>query len=366
MKKISFLFLTFIAFSSFGQIHLIKSDFATTNDTVRISTVNPTTIDFTTTGANQNWDYSGLVATGQKLINFTGLSGVDLLTNAQFGNYASAKYKANYFLPATDLPIGMVGNLIPTIQIKDVYRYTRVSDTAVVIVGLSILTSLSNLPKHSDTLEINYKLPLDFGNQYTSHGYTNMNFNPIFDARFIQHRVRESDVDGYGIITTPYNTFHVLRVHHTIHEIDSLYINYSGFTQWIPLPVPVSHEYEWLAKDEKLPVLKIVTTETGGTETVTSITYRDALRYDLVASIVENELKVGVYPNPVSNLLTINSEKNIQKIAVYDMKGQLVQNLVIEPTNEYKLNVSGWQKGSYVLVATGKEGESSKTSFLVE
>ena len=366
MKKISSLFLTFIAFSSFAQVHLIKTDFATTNDTVRISTVNPTTVDFTTTGANQNWDYSNLVATGQKLINFTNLNGVDLLTSAQFGNYASAKYKANYFLPATDLPIGMIGNLIPTIQIKDVYRYTRVSDTAVVIVGLSILTSLSNLPKHSDTLEVNYKLPLDFGNQYTSHGYTNMNFNPIFDARFIQHRVRESDVDGYGIITTPYNTFHVLRIHHTIHEIDSMYINYSGFTQWIPLPVPVSHEYEWLAKDEKLPVLKIVTSETGGTETVTSITYRDALRYDLVASIVENELKVGVYPNPVSNQLTINSEKNIQKIAVYDMKGQLVQNLVIEPTNEYKLNVSGWQKGSYVLVATGKEGESSKTSFLVE
>ncbi|MEO9257026.1 MAG: hypothetical protein ABI207_01515, partial [Crocinitomicaceae bacterium] len=198
MKKISSLFLTFIAFSSFAQVHLIKTDFATTNDTVRISTVNPTTVDFTTTGANQNWDYSNLVATGQKLINFTNLNGVDLLTSAQFGNYASAKYKANYFLPATDLPIGMIGNLIPTIQIKDVYRYTRVSDTAVVIVGLSILTSLSNLPKHSDTLEVNYKLPLDFGNQYTSHGYTNMNFNPIFDARFIQHRVRESDVDGYG------------------------------------------------------------------------------------------------------------------------------------------------------------------------
>src|SRR5689334_20690764 len=48
---------------SFGQITLGTADFSHANETYRVSILNPYPgLDFTTTGANVTWDFSGLLA----------------------------------------------------------------------------------------------------------------------------------------------------------------------------------------------------------------------------------------------------------------------------------------------------------------
>jgi hypothetical protein len=349
-----------------AQIHIIASDFANADDTVRLSTVLPTNVDFSSTGSNQVWDFTNLTANGQQLITFNGMGGIDVMAGYEFGPLAPPPYRASYYLPATDLPIGAIGNLLPTIQIKDAYRYFRKTNGAITSVGLSILTSMGNFPKRSDTIETFYQLPMDFGNQNTSRGYTKMDFNPFFDAKFIQHRQRESEVDGYGVVSTPYTTFNALRVHHIVQETDSFYISISGFSQWIPIPVPVSHEYEWWAKDQKLPVLKIVTSEVLGTETVTSIAYRDVFHYDLVASVKENILQLGIYPNPSTSQVYINSAEVIQSVALFDTQGKLVQEISKIAKNSTVLDVSQIEKGLYMLQVQLATGKSIQRKIQVE
>lgn len=368
MKK-QFLMGISLAFCSlsFCQIQLVYTDFATANDTVRLSIVNPTTVDFDTTGPNMTWDFSNLVPNTQKLVQFPDLSGTDISTKAEFGPFAFAQYRATYYQPATDLPISQIGSLIPTVQIQDVYRYTKVKDTAIMTVGLSIQTSLTNIPKHSDIIETCYKLPMDYGNQYTSFGYTAMDFNPILDAKFNQHRKRVSQVDGFGTVVTPYDTFQVIRVHHVITETDSIYINISGFSQWIPIPVPLAHQYEWWAKNEKLPVLAINTSEVAGQETVTSITYRDVFHYDLVASIKENELvKTSLYPNPVSDKLTIQSEKQIASLNVFSSDGKIALQKSTVTSSTTSVDVSKLDRGVYIVHILYHDGTESESTFIKE
>lgn len=351
MKTLLFGGMIFLASTSFSQIHLILSDFAMANDTVRMSTATPTTVDFTTTGANQTWDFSTLSPLGQELIHFPDMSSAGPLAGFEFGPFSPPQYRADYYLPATDLPIGTIGSLLPTIQIEDVFRYFNIDGSAITTVGLSISTSMGNIPKKSDTIETFYPIPLDFGDSYHSRGYTKMDFNPFYDAIYLQHRDRNTTVDGYGTVITPFGTFQALRIHHTINEVDSFYVNFSGFSQWIPIPVPTSHEYEWWAKDQKLPVMKIVTSALAGNETVTKITYRDKFRYDLVASIDENNIqtKFSVYPNPASDVLTIETAKNIKTVLVYDQSGKIVLNKSIQPSKTTTLDISQLSKGTYFI-----------------
>lgn len=68
--------------------------------------------------------------------------------------------------------------------------------------------------------------------------------------------------------------------------------------------------------------------------------------------------KIKMYPNPVSNELTIEANSAIQKIAVYNVLGQKV--LSSSPkTNSAKLQTSSLQNGVYIIKTTINDVESS-------
>src|SRR5690606_32965204 len=116
---------------------------------------------------------------------------------------------------------------------------------------LSASINGTGLPIKSDTIETRYKFLLNFGDVHYSRGYTKLDMNPIYDAVWLQYRQRNTEVDGWGSVTTPYGTFDVLRVKHTITERDSLRFEIFGNQTWIPIPVPQSNIYEWITNGEK-------------------------------------------------------------------------------------------------------------------
>lgn len=362
MKKI--LLLTCLAFGSisFSQITLIPADFATGGDTVRMSQANDDGFDYLSTGAGYVWDFSSLIPVSQSLDDYRSMAGAPAFLNFIFGTFAPLKYQASYFMESSDLPIDQLTSFLP-VSIEDIFQFTRISNDSVTSVGYSMVVDGNDVPFKSDTIEKRYDFPVDYLNTHFSRGYTVIDFNPMVDAIWNQHRTRATTVDGYGSITTPYGTFDALRIKHDIVEIDSLYmvLPIVGGT-WIPLPIPPSHEYEWWTNDEMAPILKITTNDIAGTETVTQIEYRDIYR-GLDAGISENGLEFNFYPNPAQRELILNAAENIEKVRIYDAKGVLVLEKKTDNTQQVILDIENLSAGEYQLQIIS-DSQTGAASFI--
>lgn len=339
-------FSCFTIVSSFGQISLTSADFGSSGDTVRMTNASNLTVDYATTGANQNWDFTQFTPSSQTVKRFGPMSEISGLPSFVYGSFASANYKASYYMDA-NIPLDLLSGVLP-IQLDDIYQYSKKSATAITLLGLSLSANGTAVPAKSDTIETKYSLPLNYGDVHFSRAYTKLNLNPLFDAQWIQHRTRNTTVDGWGQLTTVYGTHNVLRLKHDITESDSLF--YTG--TWIGLPIPNSTEYEWIAAGEKIPLLKITTTTVMGVEQVTAIEYRDN---QILATNDLATIEAEVYPNPTSELLNVNLVKNVRSIQLIDATGKIVMsdsNPVL--MNEYSL--TELNSGMYQLVITNDFG----------
>ena len=353
MKKLLLIALLQSSFS-FSQITVNSSDFATGGDTVRISITSGNTLDYSTTGPNQNWDFSTLVPTSQVLDTFHSTSTIPLFAQVVFGNFAPAKYHASYFREATTLPLSQL-TFLP-VTINNIFQYTRLTVDSMTSVGYSMVINSNEIPYKSDTIEKNYDFPIQYGNTTFSRGYTKIDMNPVYNGILKQHRVHSSTVDGWGSITTPYGTFNALRIKHEINEIDSISLTVASFPTTLPLQNPLRREYEWWTNGEKEPILKITTSEVQGIENITNVQYRDIYR-GLDAGL--NDLatnKIAFFPNPVSEELNFTNDGSIQKVNIIDLQG----NKVIEYDNfkvqSNKINVSSLHKGFYLLQIETSKG----------
>lgn len=347
--------------SSFAsaQITLNNSDFADGGDTVRMSSATDPSIDFLSTGANFTWDFSGLVAENQVLKSFYDLSGTSITMQFLFGPFAPPVYQATNFTASNDLPLDQFGSFLP-VNISEVNGVSKNSADSITSIGFSIVVEGNEVPVKSDTIETRYKFPANFGDVYSSRGYTNLDMNPFFDAIWIQYRQRNSNIDGWGQITTPFGTFDALRMRHVIEEQDSLYIGQFG--TWIELPIPTSTIYEWWTTGELEPILRISTSSFNGTESVTGIEYRDV--YDpLLAGVDELITEVNVYPNPANNELTVDGFYVGSSFVLINAEGKLVQSGSIESPSQV-ISLEGFDSGVYTLLIKSPQGSFAKSSFV--
>ena len=335
----------------FSQITVTAADFANAGDTVRMSKTTDPAIDFATTGPNSNWDFSTLTAQSQSLIEFYDMSNVSTFVNFIFGGFAPPKYQGSYYLPSTDIPLAQMSSFLP-VSIDNVYQFTRKTADSITSIGFALSIDSNEVPFKSDTIETRYAFPLNYGNTHSSMGYTNLDMNPIFDAIWRQHRQRYTEVDGWGSVITPYGTFDAIRIKHSITEIDSLRINFGGSPFWINLPIPDSYIYEWWTNGEDEAVMRIETSLIAGNEVVNNIEYRDNY-LGLDASLEEtSQLNVSVYPNPVTENLTIGSINGSFTSTIIDLNGQVVSTCV----DQSILDLSELETGEYILWINSTEG----------
>lgn len=357
---LSLLFLGSLAI--FAQPTIESTDFFDANDTARISVTTDGSIDFSTTGPNSVWDFAYLQANSQRLEEAFSIASAGVIVNFQFGPTAPPNYVSSYYRPFDGIPFDQLGNFLP-VNIEDINRIIKKDTDSLTYTGYSFKVDGQQVGFRSDTIETGYKFPLNFGDTYSSRGYTNMDFNPIFNAQFIQYRQRESVVDGHGTLITPYSTFNATRIHHTITEQDSFYVEIQGFGTWIPIERTI-HEYEWWAKDEMRPVMLIQTEEIGGSENVTGITYRD-IYLGLDASLNEySTLGANIYPNPTRELVNVNSEYLIDGVSIYSLQGALV--LSKEPKdNTFSIDIKHLDPGVYSLIIEASQGRQI-TKIVIE
>lgn len=352
MKK-TILLITSIAVSLFynAQIDITNADFATGGDTVRMSQASDNGYDYLSTGAGYVWDFSALTADAQILKDFLPTADAPTFIQYLLGTFAPLNYQSTYYIESTAIPIAEITSFLP-VTIDNIYQFTRLTVDSATSVGFSMSINGNNIPFKSDTIETRYDFPLQFGNTHFSRGYTFIDFNPIVDAVWVSHRTRTTVVDGYGMITTPYGTFNALRIKHDIIEIDSLYmvLPIIGGT-WIPLPIPPSHEYEWWTNNEKEPILKFITSDIMGNETITAIEYKD-IYLGLDAGISELEIEFNIYPNPAVNELTISTIGEISSVKLIDSKGSVVFEKSVSHETSVVVDVAKYPVGVYQIEIT--------------
>jgi hypothetical protein len=355
MKKI-LLSVTLVPALSFGQITLDNTHFPVAGDQLIMSTLLDPTVDYATTGANYTWDFSTLTPASQRVTNCRPMSEASQLSNIFFGSFAPAAYKASYFSPTTDLPIDQLTASFP-VSIDEISTFTKSAPAALTTPGYEFIFSGQGIPVKSDTIETRYVFPLEYGDSWSSRGYTDLDMNPIYDAQWIQHRYRESEVDGWGTITTPYGTYNALRIHHRVLETDSLYLSINGNGTWIPIPIPEAHEYEWRAAEEKEAVFRVRTSVVLGTETVTMVEYRDDYNG---LGIEEEQLDFAVYPNPAQDELFVQSTAAIRSVQLLNQQGQVVKVIDAKKSFAATAGITDLEAGMYYVMVTSEAGTRTK------
>jgi hypothetical protein len=367
MKR--FLLLALVSSAmAYGQtgITITEADFAHGGDTVRMSQAFDSGYDVSITGPNATWDFSSLTATTQSLKNFRPLTGAPGFISFLFGSLAPAKYQANYYIENTTLPIDQVTSFLP-VQITDIFGFTRftTANDSVQTLGVAMTVDFgsgpTSIPFRSDTIETRYLLPLAYNDAYSSRGYTNIDFNPVYNARWVQARQRTSLVDGFGTLTTPLGSFDVIRIKHDITEQDEITLEVPIFgEQTIPLDLPIVHEYEWWANGQGEPVLKIVSNEIAGNEVITSIEYRD-LYLGLDAGIQEETMSFELYPNPSTDVLNIISAEAMDQLNIMDLSGKRVRTEKMLGQGTAFLKIDALESGTYLIEVISDAGVSTRT-----
>jgi PKD repeat protein len=239
-----------------AQITITQAAMPSANDTIRYSSVAPAGVNLNIQqkGASQSWDYSKLVANGQDIYRYAAANNTPYLL--YFFNQVGLK-------TADSLGAGPV-------MLKNIYSFFTKNSTVFKQEGIGY--SYQGFPlaaQNKDDDEI-YQFPLKYGDSDVS----TYNFRFVIPGNlltFVQAGVRTNVVDGWGSIVTPYKTYpNVLRVKTLVNGTDSL------ITQFGRVPIPRRQViYKWLSADEKIPVLEMTGTETGGNFTATQIRYRD-------------------------------------------------------------------------------------------
>ena len=78
-----------------------------------------------------------------------------------------------------------------------------------------------------------------------------------------------------------------------------------------------------------------------------------------VTAVEETGCPVAIYPNPVENQLNIIAQ-HLQRVAIYNVMGQLVKTVEVGGHNRFELQVSDIPSGLYTLQIVTENGVASK------
>jgi len=327
MKKlIIYLFVTiFFVPITYSQIIIDDNDMPNVDDTIRTSTALFTTGDYTSTGANFTWDFSDLYSLNQTVDTFVSIYSTPLVYNLVF----------LYPFVATIATEQPDFDLIPTMNLTNVYNFYKETSSEYAMVGYGAYISGVPVPVKYDNPDVLYNFPVTYGAVDSSTSFFSQALPTL--GFFSELKKRTNTVDGWGTLTTPYGTFQTVRIKSEITLVDSIYIDAIGFGFNIP---STSTEYKWLGDGFGLPLLQI---DVSGF--TTNITYIDSARSMFNPGFQDNEPKrelFTVFPNPASDLITVNfrlAEMSDVEIGLYSINGEKIDEYKSEKMNEGNHNI---------------------------
>jgi hypothetical protein len=350
MKKGLFSLLSVFIFSAQAQIIITSVNMpnatASADDTFRVSTgdiltlLDPGNTPYTTTGANVTWTFANLESTGQTIRRFERPSNT---------NYSLFSFSSSYGEKTADsLNLGVV-------VFTNLYNFYKKSSTAFTLEGLGMTYSSFGIPNfYSDKDEL-YKFPLTYGDHdSTTFKFSTLTYSAIPFPKYKKQGYRITDVDGWGMITTPLSQIPVpcIRVTTTAYSQDSIVGDFATPTFTIPLNVGFQNyqrSIQWLTLTERVPYLQIDGTLILNAFVPTSVKYRDIPNVGI--NEIEEQLALAMFPNPAVNELNLLIPKNKELyLEIHSSSGQLLLKKRVnnnEPMNLHTIDVSSYASGLY-------------------
>ncbi|MCB9184031.1 MAG: T9SS type A sorting domain-containing protein [Flavobacteriales bacterium] len=346
-----FLSIAVLSLSASAQITIGPADMPVAGDTVRFQNTAAIGLDPTPTEAGFVWDFSMLTPDIENADTCVAVSSTPLLFQFYFNNpFIYPEYDA-------DFAVRGQGFNFQQLTVSDLYDYFKNDAAGFRNVGFG--ANVNGVPTSVRRTPIDwvYRFPLNYGDMDTSASAFTLTVPTFFS--FTQQQTRYNEVDGWGTLYLPADTFEVLRVKSTLMRTDSIYIEQfgTGFT----IPEPESIEYKWLAAGMDEPVLQINTT--AGQATTARFYYHPE---DIVTAIdpVVSEDVFAFSPNPANDALWIRLPNGTSRVEVIDARGSVVLNVPVASA-VINLPLGDIEPGSYVLRVSGAKGVRSER-FMVQ
>ncbi len=325
MKKLLLLgAASFSAFTSFSQIVLEAADFPVAGDSIYqgTDTLIPLSITPGSAGADQTWDFSQLRTRQGNTIHFadpatlpSGSSFPDaFLAVEQFGGWAFADssngtveitgFAGDFTGLGTDMDIPFQDP--QTIFVFPATYLDNYIDTSIIYVSMEA------------PAELVAQSPI-----------------PIDSIRFKRFSEIQSEIDGWGTVITPLQSYSALRQRNVEHNVDSIWIYATLLGGWGLLPgqlvgfenprVSDIHRYNYIIKEIGYYAVSLTTNLNDSVERATFLSNESQCCFG--AGVEETNITEAftVYPNPASNGFSIRLEVNDKLLyAVFDVTGKQV------------------------------------------
>ena len=310
-------------------------------DTLRLSTASPvlpaTAPPLSRRGANQTWNYAGLLPVSQRVERFVTVASVTATSPFYLFTFGplSGVNRATVASPqALPLALPLAGGLPVPLPITDSYQFYSVSaavattqDFRSVGFGASLAGTAVPVTYTNQALQdVIYRFPLSFASRADSSNSFFATPAAVSTAGYLsQKRKRVNKPDAWGTLVTPFGSFQTVRVVTKLIDHDSVAF---GGAPGQGFDLPVTREYKWLAKTQRVPMLTITTRLLAGQETITSVEYRD--RYRRIVRLgtrdAATEAALAAYPNPSTVgaplTLTVPAGSGPLTVSATDMVGR--------------------------------------------
>jgi hypothetical protein len=311
--------LTFHTYKAASQIIITENDIASAGDSILVSIPNNiNNYNFTDTGADFFWDFSGLQYATQRFEAFLSVFRTSITYSLFFADIPFSPNRAN-MAQETILPLPAI------ISSSDSYNFFFKNDNVFKQVGIGATLNGIETPIPFDEHDVIYRFPLQYGDADTSDSEYDFNLPNFVYYHMKQRRINE--IDGWGRLVTPLDTFDVLRVKTTISGSDSLYID--SLNIGITLPRPREIQYKWLAPGRKIPVLQINTRSGFGNTFVTGAFYQDSAPAPDTTTIRAQRFTrmsmLKVFPNPARHQIVAECLcHDIKAVSMIDVSGNII------------------------------------------
>lgn len=319
-----------------AQITITEADMPSAGDTVRYW--NTTTLqDVGDTGPDHVWDFSSLVA---------GLEGGDTMVTVGSTPIAYQFFFNNSLLyPEHKASFAQRGQAIGFhgFSLSNLFDYYKKDGSGYRNVGFG--ANINGVPASVRRIPVDwiYRFPMNYGDEDSSISHFQISV-PLLGF-FGQDQMRHNEVDGWGTLILPTDTFQVLRVKSTLSRRDTVYID--QFSMGFAVPEPESVEYKWIAQGMDAPVLQVTTV--AGVNTVVRFWYDPE---DITTGVMENggAVEGRMWPNPAGDVFWVEGMGH-GPLTLINSDGRIVRQVPASCGPKRSISVAGLTPGTYLLRA---------------
>ncbi len=334
-------FLALVApFALFAQITIDAADMPSAGDTMRYQNTTLQSFDDGDTGPGHAWHFESMLPEGEAADTAVTVGSTPFLYQFYFNNAL--------FYPDWDADYALRGPSIDFqgVQLSNVYDYYKKGSAGFRNVGFGATINGVPASVQRNPIDFIYQFPLNYGD--TDSGESNFLVTIPTLGAYGQQQMRSNEVDGWGTLYLPADTFEVLRVRSVLQRTDTIYIDQFGFG--IAFPEPETIEYKWLAAGMDQPVLQVNTL--GGTPTVVRFVYNPE---DISTGGLDEATTMApaIFPNPASDLVRVTIS-GTGAIELIDAQGRILRSVTFGPAQrEAVLDVSDLMPGAYGVRRAG-------------